>query len=336
MYNKIDLINSLVSIAKDYQNVNFDSKHVQKWVEQFPDECHEVLLRNLVSILEQTYYSKNKVENYFREVLQNSSIFSGKLENYAFLDIQKRGSSQKDMLEIVNEQCYSIFGETIKKSNLNENNKYVYVDDAIYSGNRLKWDIIDWAESLPDKNAEISLLIIVIGIHYRNLDYVLDEIKNKLPNVNILPFKDVDFVDHNGIFLERYESYLAPKLVYTPPSISYIDWIDSQRGDSQRQWYPLLRNKNTELEDGYFISLVERNIVEAMFLEKGIKIVQTATFENIRPLGYDNNKTLGFGSYLVTYRNIANNCPLVLWWGDESGHAAISNWYPLFPRTVNE
>lgn len=52
-------------------------------------------------------------------------------------------------------------------------------------------------------------------------------------------------------------------------------------------------------------------------------------------MGYDYQHTLGFGSYFVSYRNIANNCPVVLWWGDLEGHSGINNWYPLFPRKAN-
>ena len=75
MNHKQSLINSLVSIAGDYQKVDFNSSHVQRWVEQFPDDSHKVLLRNLVSILEKTYYSKNEVEVFFQNVLQDDSIF---------------------------------------------------------------------------------------------------------------------------------------------------------------------------------------------------------------------------------------------------------------------
>lgn len=55
-------------------------------------------------------------------------------------------------------------------------------------------------------------------------------------------------------------------------------------------------------------------------------------------MGFDNNKTTGFGSVFITYRNIANNCPLVLWWGDTSMSDShpFSKWHPLFPRTINK
>jgi hypothetical protein len=58
----------------------------------------------------------------------------------------------------------------------------------------------------------------------------------------------------------------------------------------------------------------------------------------MRPLGYDTLLTLGFGGLLITYRNISNNCPLALWWGDPDApeNHPLSQWYPLFPRRINE
>ena len=58
----------------------------------------------------------------------------------------------------------------------------------------------------------------------------------------------------------------------------------------------------------------------------------------MRPMGYEYLESLGFGSVFITYRNIANNCPLVLWWGDTtySPNHPFSSWYPLFPRKVNK
>jgi hypothetical protein len=55
-------------------------------------------------------------------------------------------------------------------------------------------------------------------------------------------------------------------------------------------------------------------------------------------MGFEYFESLGFGSVFITYRNIANNCPLVLWWGDTNYHPShpFSKWYPLFPRKGNE
>src|SRR5450755_4549701 len=56
-----------------------------------------------------------------------------------------------------------------------------------------------------------------------------------------------------------------------------------------------------------------------------------------RVLGFMKLISLGFGTFFVTYRNISNNCPLVLWWGDPSYPSThpLGKWYPLFPRRTN-
>lgn len=335
MDTKNDLINDLVFIGKDYQKLNFNQLHVVNWLNQFPIATHEVLLKNLVSMLGKTYFSKSKIEDFFLCSLKDNRIFSQSIEFYSFLDIQDKGNSQKDMLEIMNKQSNNLFSKNIKISNFDTDNNYIYLDDAIYSGTTLKWDIIKWADTIPDKNSKINLTVLTIGIHHRNLEYIKSEISKKLPNVNISFWGSIIFDDFKTRFPLSYDSYLPPDVNYSNDVVGYIKTIDSKRSSKAVLYYPLLREKNKTLNDIYFTSLVDRNIVEAIFFEKGVKISDGAKKKNMRPMGYDNNHTLGFGSYLVTYRNIANNCPLVLWWGDVNGHKGISNWYPLFPRTVN-
>jgi len=59
---------------------------------------------------------------------------------------------------------------------------------------------------------------------------------------------------------------------------------------------------------------------------------------SMRPLGFEKLESLGFGSLFITYRNIANNCPLALWYGnpDYSPPHPLGLWYPLFPRRSSE
>ena len=68
---------------------------------------------------------------------------------------------------------------------------------------------------------------------------------------------------------------------------------------------------------------------EQEFLKAGVRVRTLCPYFNeyMRPLGSNLMKTLGLGSLFVTYRNCANNTPLVLWAGDP--------WYPLFERKTN-
>jgi hypothetical protein len=88
-----------------------------------------------------------------------------------------------------------------------------------------------------------------------------------------------------------------------------------------------------------FSSPAAREVVERTFMRAGAYIVSLPANPKVqmRPLGYEYLESLGFGSVVVTYRNVANNCPLALWWGDPSKPPShpLSKWYPLFPRRVN-
>jgi len=102
----------------------------------------------------------------------------------------------------------------------------------------------------------------------------------------------------------------------------------------------LFRSNMIPHTETLFSSPEARNIVETAFLRKGAYIASLPKNRqpSMRPMGYEYLESLGFGAVFVTYRNIANNCPLVLWWGDTSYHPShpFSKWYPLFPRKVNE
>lgn len=92
------------------------------------------------------------------------------------------------------------------------------------------------------------------------------------------------------------------------------------------------------LEDaGVFSSPLNRNIVERVFLEKGIEIVEKCkATSGMYPLGYNLWPSFGFGSFTANYMNIPNTSPLVLWWGNliRKGDT-LDTWYPLLPRRIN-
>lgn len=117
----------------------------------------------------------------------------------------------------------------------------------------------------------------------------------------------------------------------------YIQKVNQLRQNLSRTPPPLFRPHNMPTQDSIFSSPAARQIIESAFLKAGSYIVSLPENpnQNMRPLGYDYLQSLGFGSIFVTYRNIANNCPLALWWGDSNQTYPLNAWYPLFPRIVN-
>ena len=78
-----------------------------------------------------------------------------------------------------------------------------------------------------------------------------------------------------------------------------------------------------------FTSPENRNRFETIILMKGVDILNNSNTKimNIRALGFSlpSQKSFGFGTLCFTWRNIANNTPLVFWY---SG----GGFYPLFVK----
>jgi hypothetical protein len=100
------------------------------------------------------------------------------------------------------------------------------------------------------------------------------------------------------------------------------------------KWPEICFRRHPIVEESLFTSPEAREVVERAFLKAGAMLVCAAKnpAESMRPLGFEKLISLGFGSMFITYRNISNNCPLALWYGDPSKSGPLSLWYPLFPR----
>ena len=333
-----NLIGNLVNIAHDYNNCEFDEEHVVKWLEQFPQVHHKVILRELNNILEKTYFSRDRVKDIVFELLNDREVIIGNIYDYKFINPQILGGSQRDMLNLVDEVLDEQFNLTLEECGTEDSTSFIYIDDALYSGNRLRRDIEQWVESIDDITKVERLCVLFLAAHERNLKFILDTISKLLPETEISIWTEVSFKDDVKRSNNLFEAYLPiENEAYTDNAIEYVERVDNTRSDSQRQYIPLFRKYGTYFNDQYFSNATNRNIVEKLFFEKGVSITNYAANPNpnMRAMGYDNSKTLGFGSYIITYRNIANNCPLVLWWGDLTATSGINNWYPLFPRITN-
>lgn len=322
-------IEKLVSIVKDYKRITFDEGHVRKWLDQFDKEDHNLILDELSLILEKTYVSEEKEKTFLKNQCKKLIEFKENGKEYKFLNIQSLGESQKHLLErfdeVIKENSqYSL--SSLEASSQIEN--YVYLDDAMYTGNKVKRDIENWSAGINVSSVK-ELYIIVYASHEKNLKYIKSELEKMLPNSKIVIDSVLKFNNNNG-----HECYsLSGDAILSENGKTYVDQIVDFRSEPQEMYYPLLR-KVKKYDEGYFSNDENRKRIELIFFEKGLEITFSAK-EQFRPFGYDFQHTLGFGSYLINYRNIANNCPAVFWWGDIKGHKGINNWYPLFPRKAN-
>lgn len=325
-------VDKLVDIAGDYENCKFDQNHVRQWLEQFPEQHHEVILSELNFVLEKTYISKKKSNDYINAIV-NEDVLPDSLENCKFLNIQIAGRSQSDLLDLLKKSVESSVDLMVTELDNDYEGSFVYIDDVFYTGNRLYRDIENWLKNLPDeediKKIE-NLVIVYYFAHASNLNYRMQQLERILPYTKI-EFKIGNVLNNNIKNLSEYDAFLpTDKFKFSTQASKYISSIDDLRSDGQKAYISLIRPDQTYNSSQFIGNQDNRKILEHLFFEEGVQITDQAVNSSIKPMGYDYQASLGFGSMVVTYRNAPNNGPLVFWWGNEQ----LDNWYPLFPRIV--
>jgi len=341
------LLQSITTTIADYRQGEIsiiNPSHVNRWVTQFDrfgcdDNAQKVILEQMDRILKTYYISYEKAQAFIRRALISERLFGSDpaktLPNIKFLQIQTKGSSQNDLLNLCDSMLQSLYGIKIEdcgKSPI----AYIYFDDCLYSGNRLRRDITSW---LPKVINGTTLHIIFFGHHTEGFNYSKRIIEQQAQsrNISVHFWKWHEF--HNSRWNpSRFDCFWSHEISGDEFVDQYVHTVNKQRLQKTNQSFPhLFRPNNMPTKDSIFSSPAAREVIEYAFLKAGAYIVSLPRSPNtsMRPLGYDYLESLGFGAILITYRNIANNCPLALWWGDPNKASPLNAWYPLFPRTVN-
>ena len=309
--------------------------HVERWVGQFAEDSRHELLAGLDRILGKTYISRSTFKTFLENLVQNEKICGTDCKGFwrkaNLLDIQQHGSSQHDILCILDEVLREKYSLGVQESG-HENSSFFYLDDAMFSGDRVLQDLRSWVIQSAPQEAEVH--VVVIAIH------TLGEwqIKTKLNELAQFRKKSLNFTFWRAVSLENRKAYNANADVFWPAVLPADKAVEEYVESEKRfPFVPRPVGGKTELE--LFSSEDARQHIESRLLSAGVWIRSQCASPNrrMRPLGYS-SYGLGFGSPLVTYRNCPNNCPLALWWGDPSkppSHS-LSKWYPLFPRKTYE
>ena len=298
--------------------------HVERWVDQFDAPVQLPILKEMDHVLKQTYLPKKSVEEFLSSVAVNEKLTGGDPRSHwrsgELLDIQGAGDSQSDMLEMFGDALESKCGLSLDECS-GSSGTFVYLDDGVYTGNRVLGDLKSWIES--DAPDEATVNVVVIALHLGGQYYA----KAKLNEASKASGKTITINWWRCVELEDRKAYTYSADVLRPTEIPdnqpVRDYAESLK------YAPQLRKPGSLGEKAFFSSKEGRHILEQEFLKAGVRIRSMCPYlnDNQRPLGNSVLETLGFGSLLVTFRNCPNNAPLALWAGDP--------WYPLFPRKTN-
>lgn len=325
--SKTSLLKSIAGTIADYRAGEIDAptpEHVETWVEQFEGEVQEPLLEELDHVLKQTYMPKATVQKFLSSLVKNKDLAGDDPCSYwklvKFLDIQRGGNSQREILRmfdsILQEECDLGIDDCGGKAAA-----YLYLDDGIFTGNRVRNDINSWVQSDAPKEAKVH--VVTIALHRGGQYYAETRIGSAAQGAG----KKITVRWWRCVEIEDRRRYVNSSDVLRPTSLP--DDELTQEYVQSLKYAPVLRKSGSVGNNKFFSSEAGRHLLEQELLKAGARIRSMCPYLNVyqRPLGNMVLETLGFGSLLVTFRNCPNNCPLAFWAGDP--------WYPLFPRKTN-
>ena len=321
------LVRSIASTIADYRQGEIatpDADHVDRWTTQFDAAVQEPMLAELDRVLKKTYVTRADVEQFLSGVLMEKKLAGDAPCDFwkkaNFLNIQGGGNSQRETLAMFETLLQRICSLDLDDCG-SDDGPYIYLDDAIFTGNRIKYDLSAWIRSTAPATARVH--VVVIGFHRGGQWYA----RTKVKEVANAARKRVDINWWCCLEIEDRKRYVANSDVLRPSAIPTDAAVQAYaRG---LQYAPVLRSGNCVGKNEFFSSDAGRNLLEQELLKAGCTIRSICPNLNQyqRPLGNTLLQTLGFGALIVTFRNCANNCPLAFW--------VDSPWYPLLPRKTN-
>ena len=327
MATRKDLLTSIATTIADYRAGEISkptASHVREWVDQFDKAVQLPILSELGHVLEKTYLSKDSVEEFLSTIVADEKFTDGDPSSYwssvDLLNIQGAGNSQREMLKMLDTALESGCNLNLRDCK-GTSGTFIYLDDGIYTGNRILRDLTSWIKSDAPDGAFLN--VVVIALHSQGWLYAKRNLNQAAKSVG----KTINIKAWRGVELEDRPEFTYSSDVLRPTVIpddeSVRDYAESL------QYSPIPRVSGSLGTRKIFSSEEGRHVLEQEFLKMGVRI--RAMCPNLneyqRPLGNSVLQTLGFGTLLVTFRNCPNNAPLALWAGDP--------WHPLFPRKTN-
>lgn len=335
-----ELVLQTATILADYRRedgVGITADDVAAWAGQFPAALRLDVMRETHAVMDARYLSKAFTLDYLGQMVTGyARIYADGdvprfLAETTFLNLQPSGKSQRALLALLDE-AIAPFGVTTATAGGETPHRYLYLDDVLCSGNTLYRDMRAWwfapgpdgrprQESLP---ASVEVLYHFLGLHLKNwwktrarfkYDGLLPRTQPQTARAGIKVENALDSGSAMDFAFPRREGLSAAAL-------QYVTDIGAKPEDTFR---PDGRPEAERL----FTSAEGRDTFERALVDVGLDIIGSVSTHNpnFHPLGYliKSHKSLGFGSLVFTWRNVANNSPLAFW------HDA-RHWTPLFRK----
>ncbi len=316
MTERENLLASIATTIKDYRAGEIaepTAVHVDRWIRQFGEDIQVPMLRELDHVFKTTYVSRSKAQQLLAKIVNS---FPRDFWRSAYiLDVQQNGSSQAEMRGLLMPILHQYHGTDINYDGA-VGGEYIYLDDAIFTGERVIADLSNWMRrNAPDHG---TLHLMVMALHEGGR-YWIERNEERFKSGKQFSMR---FWTFEGFAFENRRAYRNRSDVLWPTFSIDLG------GDFQPRQPGFGTSRLFTGEPG-------RQLLERELYNAGLKIQGLAANPSprLKPLGFSPFYP-GFGSLFVTYRNCPNNCPLALWYGDPQygPNHPLGRWYPLLQR----
>ena len=322
MAERENLLASIANTIKDYRAGEIAEptpEHVDRWIRQFGDDVQVPMLRELEYVFKRTYYSRDRVLGLLRTLVNYPPNRSANApcsfwQRAEIPGMQQVGESQSVIRNLFGGALHYECGLNIDRINA-DGNTFVYLDDALFTGNRIIQDLREWMPQSPDK---ATVYVCVIASHTSGEYWCQTRIQQIADQFG----KEID------VRFWRFHRFESRRYYRNESDVLWPTFVTDMEDDFQPRQVGREESRLFTGEPGR--QLLERELYDAGRRIQGFAANPSAV---LKPLGFSNFYP-GFGSLFVTYRNCPNNCPLALWYGDPSygPNHPLGRWYPLFPR----
>lgn len=141
---------------QDSIEIEMNQEHVHKWISQFSPDTQNIILEETLHILKEWYFPKDKINLFLDEMMDylksenENATDEEPMKDIYFWNIQESGKSQSQLVEMLNDRVNQKYGCGIRTGKLMSEKYYVYLDDGLYTGSRLRKDIKHCIEMIPE------------------------------------------------------------------------------------------------------------------------------------------------------------------------------------------
>jgi|SRR5450830_1274 len=331
MSERDDLLVSVAHEIRTYRKGDLPeptAEHVDRWLHQFTAAQQLPFLREFEHVIKQTFITQKNVKDFLRTLVNNAKLAGADPAAYwtsaNFLSIQQNGQSQKEMLNLFSKCLKDECGLDLNECG-DEGGDFIYLDDVMFSGNRVGNDLEGWIVNYAPQSAKIH--VVVAALHSGG-SYLVDK---RLKSVVEQSGKKIAIKYWRALEIENRKWYKNSSGVLWPTAVPNVPEVQAYMALPANFPFEPRQSSTATIEP--FSSEAGRQVLENEFLIAGAKIraMSESPKQSMRPLGFS-PFGVGFGSMISTYRNCPNNCPLALWWGDPEVNSGALHWYPLLQR----